>query len=186
MTDKFLLQNVLKSDIGNITWTDHAPVSLTVGRGSLGTRANCWCNSILMMSHPEHKTSIQNSLKEFFELNAPSAPTPFMPWNAHKACIRGVVMKLSWVARKRKTQRINNILLKIKHLEQTHKQRPTPHLREQLNQARLDLRSLLLCQHLNQTKSVKANFYHHRNKAGKLLVQQLRVTKTKIIPLPPS
>lgn len=72
LTDKFLLQNVYKSEIGNITWSDHTPVSITVGGGNLRTRANRWRNNALLMSCPEHRHQIQQALQEFFDLNAPS------------------------------------------------------------------------------------------------------------------
>lgn len=58
LVDTFLLQNVHKSVIDNITWSDHAPVSITVGRGWLGTRANSWRNDVLMMSQPDHKNHL--------------------------------------------------------------------------------------------------------------------------------
>lgn len=35
LLDKFLLQKISLSEIGNITWTDHAPASITVGSHGL-------------------------------------------------------------------------------------------------------------------------------------------------------
>lgn len=174
LTDKFLLQNIQRSEIYNITWSDHTLVSITVGEGGLGTRANRGRNNAVLMARPEHKHQIQQALQEFFDLNASSTEDPFTLWNTHKAFIRGILVQQSSRARRLRTQRLNDTLTSIKHLGQSHKQNPLPHTLTQLNQARLDLRNILLSQHHTQVKSLKANFYIHGNKAGKLLAHQLR------------
>lgn len=131
-------------------WSDHTPVSITVGRGKLGTRANRWCNDAVLMACPEHKHQIQQALQEFFDLNASSTEDLFTLWNAH-----GIVMKQSSNARRLRrlrTQWLNDTLTSIKHIEQSHKQNPLPHTLAQLSQARLDLRNILMSQHHTQVK----------------------------------
>lgn len=82
---KFLLQNITISDIHCITWSDHAPVSLTVGGGGVETRANRWQNYSYLMNHPENKLKIAQHIKDFFTLNGHSVSNPTTLWNTHKA-----------------------------------------------------------------------------------------------------
>lgn len=136
--------------------------------------ANRWRNDVVLMSRPEHRHQMQQALQEFFDINALSTDNPFTMWNLHKAFIRGALMKQSSIARKLRTQQLNDILTSIKHLEHSHKQNPQPHTLVQLTQARRDLRKILMSQHHKQMKSWKANFYFHGNKADRLLAQQLK------------
>lgn len=135
LIDKFLLQNVTKSEIYMITWSDHAPVSINVGENHAETRANRWRNDISLLSHPEHKIKIAKELVY--------RQRSFILWNAHKAYIRGLLIKLSSIVKKRRAQQLNNLLNTIKHLESANNNSTSQLLRDQLARARHDPRSLL-------------------------------------------
>lgn len=62
--------------------------------GSAPGRINIWRNNVLLMSNPANSKYIHNQIQDYFERNAPSAANPFLTWNAHKAIMRGVMLKL--------------------------------------------------------------------------------------------
>lgn len=174
LVDKFLLQNISMSSVHNITWSDHAPVSIMVEGSRTETRANRWRNDTFLFSHPDHKHTINKELHEFFKNNTGSVPDPFTVWNCHKAYIRGILMKMSSVAKKQRNKKLNDLLLQIKNLESINKKAPDPKTSSQLDQLRHDLRILLISQHKHIVKKWKANYYSQGNKAGKLLANQVK------------
>lgn len=60
LTDKFLLQTVHESEI---TWSDHMPVSISLGGGWGQEQTD---GDAVLMAHPEHKHQIQKALQDFF------------------------------------------------------------------------------------------------------------------------
>lgn len=85
LLDKFLLQKISHSDIGNITWSNYFPVSITVGCHGFTTRANRCKNDVHLFSDPTMALDIEKSLSEFFNNNNTEGVSPFVLWNAHKA-----------------------------------------------------------------------------------------------------
>lgn len=70
LVDTFMVQKIVRSDIHVISWSDHAPVSISVGGQNTETRANRWRNDTFTLCQPENSKIIRSALKEFFELNA--------------------------------------------------------------------------------------------------------------------
>lgn len=89
LVDKFLLQSISESKIHDITWSDHAPVSITISGGLAETRANRWHNDVYLMSLPENLNIILGHVKEFCALNEKLVSNLFILWNSHKAFIKG-------------------------------------------------------------------------------------------------
>lgn len=87
LVDKFILQQITKSELHCITWSDHHPISVVVGDRCAETRANRWRNDIFTISQPQNLTKIEKAIKEYFAINAPSVSDPFTLWNAHKVYV---------------------------------------------------------------------------------------------------
>lgn len=77
LVDKFILQQISKSDLHCITWSDHAPISVVMGDRCAETRANRWRNDIYTLSQPQNLEKTGKAIKEFFSINAPSVSDPF-------------------------------------------------------------------------------------------------------------
>lgn len=120
LVDKFLLQQIVTSDIYVITWFNHAPISIEVGDRRSKTRVNRWRNYIYALSQPENTKQISKDLKKFFEINAPLVDDPFTLWNAHKVYIRGLLIQMTTKLRRQRTKRFND-LTKIQNLENLNK-----------------------------------------------------------------
>lgn len=166
LADKWLLQNVSTSTIHPMTWSDHNPISV-------------WINDISILQHPTYSSEIADHLKEYFELNDESVADPTMVWNAHKAVIRGIIIKLSSICKKKRTQQIDSLTSQIAKLETEHKTNPNPNLLEQLLTLRQELRSLLLYSYEYMQRKIKATSYSTSNKAGKKLAQHIKGAKIK-------
>lgn len=123
-----MLQKIVKSNIHVITWSDHAPISISVGDQGIETRANRWRNDIFTLSQPENLKSIRHALKEYFELNAHSVEDPFTLWNAHKVYIRGLLIQMSSKVKRQQKKRLNDLLTTIQNLEASNKQNTTQRL----------------------------------------------------------
>lgn len=104
LTDKWLLKRISASTIELITWSDHAPICLTIDSSNSPNPTKLWrANTSLMKSSP-YAEEIQCQIDEYFEHNVASVDKAATLWMAHKSFIRGVLMKLGSQAKKRRTQ----------------------------------------------------------------------------------
>lgn len=177
--DKQLLQDATETDIQPITWSDHAPVSLTLGDKPTHSSFTNWRNDPHLMAIPSNTTLIQNCLQEYFELNELSVSHPSTIWSAHKAYIRGTIIKLSYQAKRQRTQQLTELLDNITKLELINKTNPTPTISDKIFQARNYLRSFLNAKHAKLLLKLRTTFYEAGNKVGKLLANQIRQRRTK-------
>uniref|UniRef100_A0A8C5PNG3 Reverse transcriptase domain-containing protein n=1 Tax=Leptobrachium leishanense TaxID=445787 RepID=A0A8C5PNG3_9ANUR len=178
--DYFLLQGsslplILHCEILDITWSDHAPILLTVGEGREGGAGkSTWRFNDSILSDPGAMAEIEQTLKEYFVLNHTPGTTPEILWQAHKAVLRGVCLK--WASRLNKARQADrlSILSQIHIAAQANSSDPTPvHLKTLLEaQARLsdwNYKALLFSQ-----RRLKARYYAFRDRPGRLLARYLR------------
>uniref|UniRef100_A0A8C5M1H2 Reverse transcriptase domain-containing protein n=1 Tax=Leptobrachium leishanense TaxID=445787 RepID=A0A8C5M1H2_9ANUR len=180
--DYFLLQSsslsqVLKCEILDITWSDHAPVFLTIGEGGeRGAGKAMWRFNDSILSDPGALAEIEQTLAEYFTLNNTPGVTPETLWQAHKAVLRGVCIK--WASRLNQARQADKLLIlsQIHVAAQANSSDPTPaHLKILLEaQARLsdwNYKALLYSQ-----RRLKARYYAYRDRPGRLLARYLRPT----------
>lgn len=89
--------------------------------------------------------------------------------------MRGIFIKVRAGIKRRRQQRIDSILSAIKITETKNKANQIPSLSSKLLSLRYDLRTLLLEFHELAIRRIKMSYYFSGNKAGKLLVNKLRV-----------
>lgn len=73
------------------------------------------------MSIPTNTTFIQDSVKEYFDINMSSVSNPAALWTAHKAFIHGALIQLNAQAKHQRTQQLTELLDKIGRLETINK-----------------------------------------------------------------
>lgn len=112
--------------MGLITWSDHAPVSITIGDVAFATKANRWHFNAKLLADKETSSEILSLLTEFFKLNDSTAMCPFILWSAHKAYMRGILMSKGASVRKQRQQQLDRILASIKSLDLENKAKPSP------------------------------------------------------------
>lgn len=101
LTDKWLLQNISASVIHTVTWSDHAPISISITDMPPQRNTFLWRANNYILQHPTYSLDIEKHISDYFDLNKGSVGDPVTVWNAHKAVIRGIVMKLSSVCKKK-------------------------------------------------------------------------------------
>lgn len=124
LTDKNILQKVVKAQIYNISWSDHAPISLEISEGRTGKNVSLWRNNTYVLSHPGYVSELKTQLEEFFSFHAGSSSSVFNLWGTHKAFSRGILMQLASRERKKRILHISSLLAYITQLESHHKKSP--------------------------------------------------------------
>lgn len=78
-----------------------------------------------LWTNPQYENQIKSELENFFKENYGSVADPSIVWQAHKAFLRGLLIKFGARERKRQKIKIDSLLQQIKALEQTNKLSPT-------------------------------------------------------------
>lgn len=160
LVDKKLLPQITNSAIGMITWSDHAPVTLSVQL--TGAPPFSWRNNMYVLSNPTHQSFVTNKLEEFFSLNASPDISATTLWNAHKAYMRGVLIQLSSRLKREKNQTMSDLLHHIRTLELKQQSSSLQSTHSDLFEARLKLRTHLMGEYeyqLKRTKLTQLSFY---------------------------
>lgn len=183
LADKWLLQRTSNSAIHTATWSDHAPISITMSDESRQPNSYIWRANNYLLNTPCYATPIEQNLEQYFSLNQASVSDPLVVWNAHKAVIRGVFLQMGARAKKNKTQHLDDLTAAIATTESLNKSNPSARLQSRIFTLRQELRSILLEKHEKSYRTLKASSYTTGNKAGKAM--SLRVkgyrNKTKIL-----
>ncbi|CAH2313222.1 Hypothetical predicted protein [Pelobates cultripes] len=188
--DSFLISQALhpwtiRSSIGNITWMDHAEITLDLRIPRLSRpwrwRLNPW---ILRDKGTVH--AITDHLKTYFDINATEDMAPATVWAAHKVTIRGQLIAIATAQKKRRLQDLMEALADLTKLEKLHKQNPSDDLLKQLATTREHLRRLSTADVAWNLMWTKQRCYEKGNKADSLLAHCLkkrqdnkRITKIK-------
>lgn len=165
--------------IKNITWSDHASVSLTL-EDSLSSNATLiWRSNLRLLQLSESKNWIEQCLIDYFKDNAPSVDGPFLHWNAHKAFIRGIFIKLGAQMKRQRLKLLDDLTKEIQILDSQNKTNPSSHISQKLSYTRHKFRSILLDNFEKTSRRLKMSYYANGNKASKPLAQRLRGVRYK-------
>lgn len=63
LTDMYTLQNVRYADIHNITWSNHAPVTIEIVDANKTSHRPLWCNNTFILSHPKLRDEMAVKIK---------------------------------------------------------------------------------------------------------------------------
>lgn len=176
LTDLYTLQNVQKADIHNITWSDHAPVTIEIVDANKHSHKPLWRNNTFLLSHPKIRDEIAAKITEFFQFNNNADCSPMTIWCAHKAFARGALIQVASREKKKKQQRMTNLLEKIADLEAQHKNPATSssEILKSLNNCREEVRQEIRADYDTFFKKLKVSYYSQNNRAGKILASQLK------------
>lgn len=174
MADKVTLQLVCKTDIGTISWSDHAPVSLLLKLDPARYPSSPWCLNTSLLQDPDYLPQIQVAIIKYFCFNAPSVSNPPILWNAHKACIRGTFIKLASIAKKKFTKTVDDPTVEIRCFETSNKQAPEPTKSDTLHALCHRLSLLFFIHYNHHLKKLRLHHYSLGNKPGPHLAKQIK------------
>lgn len=98
-----------------------------------------WRSNPRLFQADPSRSSLQAELTVFFPINVGSVSDPMIIWNAHKAFMRGVLIKRGARAKRQRRQHIQDLISKIHILEAQNKRDASPKVSDSLTQLRHDL-----------------------------------------------
>lgn len=101
-----VIDKVSGSMIGNITYSDHAPMTIEMSTGRGQAERGQWRLNEELIRQVEGVNRFRQELENFFEVNDTGDVSGATLWEAHKAYIRGVLIEMG--ARKKKDRREKN------------------------------------------------------------------------------
>lgn len=115
--DFFLVEHWLLevegTNIGTMTFSDHAPVSLQLKIGPRKNLCNSWrLNKDLLFHDRVIDKRIKEELELYFKMNVPGETSEATVWEAYKAYIRGILIMVGTEEERRKI----NYLCKKKYM----------------------------------------------------------------------
>lgn len=127
------LETVHSVETGNITWSDHVPITMRYGLSfTLSIRSKFWRLNESLLQTPVVLTDVTNELKHYFHTNDTEYCDPGILWKAHKAVMRGVLIKHGAHIKREREQQLLQLLHKIHVVESKHKQTPVASLEVEL------------------------------------------------------
>ncbi|CAH2275783.1 Hypothetical predicted protein [Pelobates cultripes] len=137
------LDTLCSAHIAPMTWSDHAPVTLTIDNPRTFRSQWTWKLNESLLEDPLIQTEIRNTLDHFFPTNQTTESAPTTVWEAHKCTIRGILIKHGTRLKKQRTQEIARLAAQLARLETLHKQDLRDETYKQVLETRAKLNSFL-------------------------------------------
>uniref|UniRef100_A0A8C5WGU9 Reverse transcriptase domain-containing protein n=1 Tax=Leptobrachium leishanense TaxID=445787 RepID=A0A8C5WGU9_9ANUR len=171
---------VRTSDIQATTWSDHAPVVLTVASPLSRPREGHWQLNTSLLSDAVVVTKMESSMQSFFDDHSGSdVPLPTI-WEAHKAVLRGRLISLASGKRKEYRKEIDELHTTIRNLELEHQTTGEVDTLARLLQTRTQLANALNPQVQRAMLQTKCFFALHEDKPGRLLSRLLKQKRRRV------
>lgn len=167
------IHRVTQCEIGPITLSDHAPVTMKMNLRQ-GRQFRYWRLNVSILNDPLTQEEIRDSLTEYFDLNDNGEVTPSILWDGAKAVMRGKIIQISSRLKKQREAKRLELEREIMTLEREHKLTRDGDKLELLKRKRQKLDDLLTYKAEGALRFVKRRYYESGNKASRLLAFQLR------------
>lgn len=94
------LRVVKDTRIHPISWSDYAPIFMTLNLGSFNRRPCHWQLNTFLLQHLPSKMELDSALQHYFIENTTPEVSPSVLWEAHKAVLRGQCIALASAMKK--------------------------------------------------------------------------------------
>ncbi|CAH2222693.1 Hypothetical predicted protein [Pelobates cultripes] len=85
-----ILPRTTNSEIGDIVWSDHVPVSVRLQAKFDHKGKPPWRLNDALTMHKDFRTQLSHDIREYFHNNTLPELEPTTTWQAHKAVVRGI------------------------------------------------------------------------------------------------
>uniref|UniRef100_A0A8C5Q8J2 exodeoxyribonuclease III n=1 Tax=Leptobrachium leishanense TaxID=445787 RepID=A0A8C5Q8J2_9ANUR len=168
------LSRLLEATIGIITWSDHAPLTLTFEAAFPPRGMGNWRLNDSLIVNGDDVANTKQLLQEYFTTNMTEDVATSSVWLAHKAVLRGHFIQKGAQRKRRFNARTSALLRRITELESQNKTAPAPHIIAQLTLQRRELEHLMLQVTARSLRRLNYAHYTQGNKPGKLLASKLK------------
>uniref|UniRef100_A0A803JPF9 exodeoxyribonuclease III n=1 Tax=Xenopus tropicalis TaxID=8364 RepID=A0A803JPF9_XENTR len=119
------LEFIQTAKIHDITWSDHAMVEIIWEKWDTIRGHGQWRLNESLLLDNDTRTEVTSSIKEYFDTNNKNDTSLAIRWDAHKAVIRGILLKHASRLKKIREGTIQDLSNRLHKLATTHKK--TPH-----------------------------------------------------------
>uniref|UniRef100_A0A8C5MBP3 Reverse transcriptase domain-containing protein n=1 Tax=Leptobrachium leishanense TaxID=445787 RepID=A0A8C5MBP3_9ANUR len=168
-----LLPWVVAASIGVISWSDHAEVVLELGLPDCSPVWN-WRLGSHTLQDAGLVEELKGELETYFRENGEGEVSFSTVWAAHKAVLRGEIIKKVSYRKRLKLQRVLELQHTLQVQELDHKSAPSQEGFDRLQGTRQALNRLLLDDVARSMTWSKRRYYESANKMDTLLARQIR------------
>lgn len=173
------LRAIKHTAIGSITWSDHAPVSMQYDLSDyFKSQRKPWRLNESLLQDPAIVADVSKEISHYFHTNTIEESDFGLTWEAHKAVIRGVLIKHGSRVKKQKSAQLASLFDKLHKLESAHKTTPSRPLGSELDTIRMQITDLLQFKAKAALQISRKKIYESGNKCGRLLAQSLKTQNT--------
>uniref|UniRef100_A0A8C5PQE7 Endonuclease/exonuclease/phosphatase domain-containing protein n=1 Tax=Leptobrachium leishanense TaxID=445787 RepID=A0A8C5PQE7_9ANUR len=170
---QYHLSALRSAAIGTATWSDHAPVSITLRSPMFRLTAPNWRLNDSLLSDPLVAEEGRQVLTDFFEENATGEVASPIVWEAHKCVIRGYFIRKGAELSKRRSAAIRDLQQQITQISSNHKREGNPETMAHLTELRRSLNTLMNTSYHRSYLRSKALFHLHGDQSGRLLARMI-------------
>ncbi|CAH2297014.1 Hypothetical predicted protein, partial [Pelobates cultripes] len=169
-----LLPKVTDSDIGDITWSDHAPTIVElIGEYRHRGRPPWRLNDSLLHDHTFSQT-LKDALHTYFQINYTPDIHPTMLWQTHKVVIQGLLISRASYVKKKTQEEYLNLLPTLRDTTVENIANPTPQQTQVIKDTTTRIKNMALAKTAHILHKLKQKSYSQGNRAGQHLATLLR------------
>lgn len=167
------LAHLMSATIEPMMFSDHHPVTMVLRFQPPRSGSKIWRYNPATLKDPFTHSKIASDLKTYFKENDMANTSPLMQWEAHKCVVRGKLIALTALHKRRSQQHILELLSDIKRLETSYKLSLNSTTLEELTLTRALLHEVLGLKVQRRFILSQKVFYEFRNKSGRPLARSL-------------
>ncbi|CAH2301068.1 Hypothetical predicted protein, partial [Pelobates cultripes] len=114
------LTSIKQCRIDDITWSDHAPVTLTLHDKFHSRGTATWRLNYMLLEDESFQETLTGDITRYFEVNCTPQMPPHNIWLAHKAVIRGLLINRAAYLKRHANRQYMSLLKTLRDQTATH------------------------------------------------------------------
>ncbi|OCT72159.1 hypothetical protein XELAEV_18035126mg [Xenopus laevis] len=125
-TKSTLVDYVCTAKIHDITWSDHGLVEAVFANWDEVRGHGCWRLNESLLLDKDICAEVSTTLRDYFNTNTLEDTSVAIRWDAHKAVVRGILIKHAAIRKKSRETKTQQLSQRLHDLAIAHKRNPTP------------------------------------------------------------
>lgn len=127
-----------------------------------------------LLQIPEVRSEVGRTLTNYFLENVDPLMSPMIVWEAHKCVLRGELIRIGALKKRKRTKQIDLLISKVRSLELLHKRSLAEDHLKALLKVRGELKDLLFQKTAQKLAWARRSLFEFSNKPGSMLARALR------------